>query len=368
MNMAESKKKVYLRRFLQVMIMVCLTLLCFHALGVLMKQKHTGSGDNAVNPGFHAGRGIYEGIYYLPDDTLDVLCLGSSHTFCTVAPLKMWKDYGITSYDAASSGCSLWQSYYYLEDVLRTQSPEVVLLEVLTADITEPQDEAFNREVLDDMRWGKAKLGLIRTSCRMNPQGEYVSGYLFPLLRYHDRWSELTEADYHYFQENGYNLPKGYVALFSRNKEYTFDPSEFEHTDPHAELPEENQRWLDRIRSLCEREGAKLVLFYAPTISKAKGTRSAEVRNYARKRGLPYLDFNADEKLQQAAGIDFTQDIAEDGGHMNYWGAMKFSDYMGSWLTENYDLTDKRKDPAYQSWNDDTEEFSDEISAIFTEE
>jgi len=44
-------------------------------------------------------------------------------------------------------------------------------------------------------------------------------------------------------------------------------------------------------------------------------------------------------------------DTYDAGLHLNLTGAEKMSDYLGSWLHENYDLTDYRYDTEYsQAW------------------
>mgnify|MGYP000237724856 CR=1 FL=1 len=55
-----------------------------------------------------------------------------------------------------------------------------------------PQSEAYNRMTLDGMPLSKHKLDAIKAS--MTEDEDMVS-YLIPFLRYHSRWSELTDAD-----------------------------------------------------------------------------------------------------------------------------------------------------------------------------
>ena len=358
--MNKAVKKLYLKRTLSVLLMVFVTIFCLKMAGTLVRKKHYNTdeaGNIYFDPGFHPGHGIIEGLYHLPEDTLDVVYLGSSHSFCSISPLEIWKQQGITGYNVSTSAAKVWQSYYLLEEAFRTQHPKVVALEVLRLESQEPQQEAFNRESLDDMKWGKARIGLIRTSLRKNPDGEYALSYLFPVLRYHDRWNELSELDYGYFSQPGDNLPKGYVAILSSNTEHRYNYKAYETTEPDAELPQENKDWLDRIKALCEEHGASLILYYAPAVTITNPDRSLVISKYADERGIPFLDFNTDYELRQETGIDYYADIASDGGHMNLSGATKLSDYMGEYIAKNYGLTDKRQDPAYASWNTDYEEF-----------
>ncbi|GAK74794.1 hypothetical protein JCM19296_372 [Nonlabens ulvanivorans] len=55
--------------------------------------------------------------------------LGSSHAFCTFNPAIFFKENGIKGYVFASNEQPLWLSYHYLIEVLKTQKPEVIVLE-----------------------------------------------------------------------------------------------------------------------------------------------------------------------------------------------------------------------------------------------
>ena len=51
----------------------------------------------------------------------------------------------------------------------------------------------------------------------------------------------------------------------------------------------------------------------------------------------------------------------DEGTHLNYWGAEKVSLFLGKYLQEKYNLKDKRKDPEYQSWNENYIKYKFEI-------
>ena len=58
-----------------------------------------------------------------------------------------------------------------------------------------PQKEAYNRMTLDGMKWSKSKVDDIRASMM---EDEEFADYVFPILRYHSRWQELTSDDVKY--------------------------------------------------------------------------------------------------------------------------------------------------------------------------
>ena len=62
-----------------------------------------------------------------------------------LSPIKMWEDYGITSYIRGSAQQLIWQSYAMLEDALRYEKPKVVVFNVLAMKYDQPQKETYNR-------------------------------------------------------------------------------------------------------------------------------------------------------------------------------------------------------------------------------
>lgn len=77
------------------------------------------------------GDGIYgvTKFYELDDNTVDVLFLGSSHAYEDFNTGTLWDEFGIASYILAGSVQPMWNTYYYLKEALKTQTPELIILE-----------------------------------------------------------------------------------------------------------------------------------------------------------------------------------------------------------------------------------------------
>lgn len=73
---------------------------------------------------------------------------------------------------------------------MKHETPKVVVFNVLALKYNEPQSEAYNRMSIDGMKWSMSKVNDIKAS--MTDEENFVD-YIFPLLRYHSRWSELTK-------------------------------------------------------------------------------------------------------------------------------------------------------------------------------
>ena len=76
--------------------------------------------------------------------------------------LQCGKNYGISSYIRGSAEQLIWQSYYLLEDTLKYEKPQVVILNVLAMTESDAKNEAYNRMTLDGMKLSKYKIAFYK--------------------------------------------------------------------------------------------------------------------------------------------------------------------------------------------------------------
>ncbi len=313
---------------------VALVLVLFCAQRVLT-PKYVSEGQD--------GRLIAE--YYDSAQNHDVIFVGDCEVYESFSPVTLWEEYGISSYVRGSPQQLIWQSYYLMEETLRYETPDAFVFNVFSMKYGEPQNEAYNRLTLDGMKWSASKIDAIKAS--MTEEEDFIT-YLFPLLRFHDRWSELTWDDFKYaFQDvpqisiNGYLMRvdvDGIEALEEPSKypkDYSFDQSCWD--------------YLDKMRLLCEENGVELILMKAPT-----GTATwywydqwdAQIAEYAQKHGLKYYNFLS---VTDEIGLDYNTDTYDNGGHLNLSGAEKLSRYFGQLLVSDHGIAGHTGDSTYES-------------------
>lgn len=273
----------------------------------------------------------------------DVVFIGDCEVYENFSPAVLWQEYGINSYIRGSAQQLIWQSYYLLEDTLRYETPKVIVFNVLSLKYNEPQKEAYNRMTLEGMKWSLAKVKSIQASMT---DSEHFLDYVFPILRYHSRWSDLDKEDVEYLfhskrvSHNGYYMrvdvkPAENVPAGQPLADYSFG--------------ENAMSYLDKMTELCEEKGIQLVLIKAPSLYPYWYDEWEEqVEAYAEEHGLLYVNFL---ELTEEAGIDFSQDTYDAGLHMNLSGAEKLSRYFGQILAEETAVTDRRDEPALcEAW------------------
>ena len=294
--------------------------------------------------------GIVEGAfvaeYYREENKdFDVIFVGDCEVYENFSPIELWREYGINSYIRGSAQQYIWQSYYLLEDTLNYHTPEVVVFNIQSLQYDESQSEAYNRMTLEGMKWSSSKVGSINASMT---EDEHFVEYLFPLLRYHDRWQELTADDFKYMFKtkqvtfNGYymrtdvkaaeDVPTGRPLA-----DYTFGDKAWE--------------YMDKIRTLCEENDIELIMIKAPSLYPYWYDEYEEqVEAYADKYNLTYINFL---ELQEETGIDYSTDTYDGGLHMNLSGAEKLSDYFGEILLEKGAVDRKDDEELSAIWEDE---------------
>ena len=319
------------KKIIRVIAVVLIPVVCLYLLTLLLTPKYVND--------IPEGSMIAE--YYKSEKNNDVLILGDCEVYENISTVKMWEEYGITSYIRGSSEQLIWQSYYLLEDTLKHETPKVVVLSMLAMSEADAKSEAYNRMTLDGMRWSKSKWNSIKESMI---EKETMGSYIFPLLRYHSRWSELSSEDFRYMWKtpsvttNGYLMQKGVRPVKTIPKaaplaNYTFS--------------DRNMEYLDKIYSLCKDNGINLVLMKAPSVYPHWYDEwDKQVSDYAYEHGILYLN-----TISEAGniGIDYTTDTFDYGQHLNVEGAEKLSLYLGEQLVKNFRLTDHRQDESYKN-------------------
>lgn len=289
--------------------------------------------------------GVVEGAfvaeYYEEENKdYDVLFVGDCEVYENFSPITLWQEYGINSYIRGSAEQYIWQSYYLLEDTLRYNTPEVVVFNIQSLQFNESNSEAYNRMTLEGMEWSASKVNAIRASMK---EDEKFLDYVFPILRYHSRWSELTTDDVKYMfdgekvSHNGYymrvdvkpaeNVPEGRIL-----SDYSFG--------------EKAWSYLDKMRKLCEEKGITLILIKAPSLWPYWYEEwDVQLADYAKEHDLQYINFL---KVTEEVGLDYTKDTYDAGLHLNLSGAEKLSKYFGKILSEEVGVADRRGEEEWQ--------------------
>lgn len=270
-----------------------------------------------------------------PRDSYDVIALGSSHMYCTLNPIEMFREYGIRSYVLATRRQPLAVSYWYARMALERQRPKVVILETFM--LVNPEnyfriDDGVAHDSLDPVPFGAAKMKMIGSFEHQGAPEDYV----MPFIKYHTRWKELTRQDFLIGNWKERDFCKGF-KVFCQAKPVKAKPLNYR-TVEFSPVREEYFDWVDRLDALASAHGARLLLLTAPydvsgfkdSLTQIKMTKSLHA--YAKSKGIPFLDMN--EHID-TLGFDNERDFF-DFGHLNAYGAKKATKRIGWHLKSHF--------------------------------
>ena len=285
------------------------------------------------------------GFYAEPANTIDTVIIGNSEAYSSFSPLEMWHSHGMTTYVSAQGAILMSEAYYILKEILKTQSPSLVIFE--TDALFPPKSDATLRD---------------RTL-------NNVMENEMPLFKYHDNWKIFNPKDY--FAPIEYKWQS-----FSRGQ--MVDPSTVPLETPELRLEDGKDEeykngvispyimyYLNKFVDLCHENGIDVMLVTIPnTLTSSKENHEA-VRKYAESRNIPHIDFGTHPEY---VNIDWTLDTRDGGVHMNTFGAKKISDYLGKYIKEHYKIPDRRNDKKLaERWNKDYKKYQNYIKAKLKE-
>jgi hypothetical protein len=314
---------------------------------------------------FKYGDGIAELdlFYSLPDDSVDVLVLGSSHAFENINPAFLYKKYGMAAYDLCGGVQPFWSTYHFLIEALKTQQPRLIVLEAYCATFdTEYSDPARIIKNNYGLKWSRNAIAALATSApssaaAVEPSTESFTDYLFRFNQYHSRYSDLTKQDFsplaptgapRQILGDGLNtatmLGAGLNTATQEFEKPVFDTSTIE---PQP-LFKKTEEWYRKIIELCKAKEIPLEIVLVPYPNYILDREKlATARAIAEEYGVPFTDFNTES--QEAIGLNYSTDFA-DPHHMNHRAVPKFNQFFGLWLSDRHELPDRRGEPIRQAW------------------
>ncbi len=292
-------------------------------------------------------------FYNLEKNTVDVLCIGSSHVYYSIHTCRLYDRYGIASYLLASPGQPVWISYYFLEEALKTQSPQLVIFDVCTLYRKESSAGSASWPSLISMKPSAVKWKAIRAVNQEGRQLDSAAAFLsFPY--YHTRYAELGRQDYENTERIRYN---GYFPSFERiqtgelAKWESADRKDFDKAEP---VSERTENYFRRLIELCLDREIPLLLVNAPYLNHTEEKQKAYnyISMIAKEYDVPFLDCNYIEEIQ----IDYEADLLE-ASHLNYYGSIKYTDFLAQWIEDYYEIPDRRGNVRYQNWEEASRKF-----------
>lgn len=280
----------------------------------------------------------------------EVMFFGSSHLINSVFPMQLYNDYGIASYNMAGHDSHMPTTYGTLKLSLKYKKPKIAVLDVLRGNRKENLTKSDNaHKAFDAFPPSVSKFAVLSEIFKESSWDENdekrpnVMELLNPFSLYHSRWAEKdiklsSLFDFSYNRELGaesriaVSVPDNF-KLVDKDSVSSF---EFEYY------------WIEKFITYCRDHDIIPVLIAVPFPATEYDQYVIKgVEDVSKKFDVPFIN------LFYENIVDFDTDCYDKNSHLNPSGARKVTDYLGRYLSENFNLTDYRSNPKYaKNWNE----------------
>lgn len=341
-------KKESILNFIKAVIFLTILFLFFLFFTYLFRNNGEGQRGNIL------------GYYEEEENSLDVVFVGASNVVRYWNPMRAYEQYGFTSRNYATVSMRAVTYLYALKDALRTQDPELVVMEarLFTRDYSS-KITVGAQNFFDSLDISPFRCKAIQYYCDVLDLSwdEAVLLY-FDLIYYHDNYAALTNPVNWSLADNrldkGSETAKFFKGYSLSSALYLFDDPSGNITDECGEVDSIAMELYVDIIEYCKSNDIPLMFVATPIVTtEDEEKRFNTLAQVAESYGVEFVNTN---RFYEEMGLDFTQDFYDDH-HVNILGADKFTDYFAAYLNETYDLPDHRGEDAYASWDVRYEEY-----------
>ena len=312
-----------------------------------------------------------------PEGTVDAVFIGTSGVDRYWCGPKAYEDYGMTVYPLSTDGMPPWLYVDMIDYAMQHQDIELVMLDVrafcqdTNTNIQSAKSmDVKARRVLDAMprfspiffQIAFKTMALIHAQDDTKPR--FDLSFLLSFVRFHPKWQD---AGFNFFEKNlgnklheycGFYMARTFSPARRPQESFVFEQSEASVMDPLSEAA------LYEVVEYAKEKGLKLLLVDTPQFpTQREISRISAVYDKLDQLGVEYVSYYAPGQEDP-----FTIDLDPETdfynkGHVNYYGALKFTDVLAAYLDENYDLPDRRNDPIAQAhWGGVFQKIQDTIA------
>lgn len=299
--------------------------------------------------GFPTSAVWWQRFYEMPEGEIDVVFLGSSHSYCTFDPDILDEKMGCNTIQIGSGSLDLVPLSYYVQEVFQYQTPCLIVIEAYSfCDKRVPGEggQGIDSEVSRDnamkaMRWGKNR---IKGNLDMFGRKAALKKML-PFWDNHANWQNLEymETRLRYLirpnvadSEDRYEKSQSVMSEKTAKAYYDMKP-----VTTQWEMREDQKEAFHTIMEICRQNETQVILVMAPIYKEWRShvnyeSRHSQIQELADEYGVQFLDYN-DKELYDSLNINekhFRDDKSLDKGntHLNTIGAELISFHFGSYI------------------------------------
>lgn len=345
MSDSNAKKTKYFKRIIAIAAML---FSLFISLAFLQKYL-------CIPYSFDQNRAIM--IHKEPKNSIDVLFIGSSATYSGFSSVYAYEKYGFTSFPYAIGGstCTSWKPA--VQDVLATQNPKLIVVDVFGGgydlDLIETRNNQFYT-IMSHMPLSNDKVYTAEYLSK-NVNGTSEFSLLFPIAKYHnsiprnlkslgDTWTAFHSSP----------SPLKGVEVITRTRKLK-NVEEISFSEDAVPLDKKTESIIRDFIDYCKENELNLLFVKYPTVLtendpdellvNLKANRILEIAN---ESGFATLNM---QKQFHDIGLIETQDYYNHG-HTNTRGQKKITAFLGDYICNNLHIESSKLDgQTADDWN-----------------
>lgn len=276
--------------------------------------------------------------FYNEDAPIDVVFVGTSRYYRGVNTDIIDTGLGVNCYNFGTSQQGMIDSYYVLEEIYNTQTPELVVLDVTWRRLYETAVAMPTNIIINYMQHSERKLNYARSIYKadtvlqflmpglQNPNTLLSADLLSNIkLKFSPEYRNYDAAVAKYKDE--WYSSKGFVYSTKAFEDGNIGELELDNAWDKALVDDASLDYLDQCIRLCQEKGSKVVCIGAPTTAATLAT-AGNYSDYVRfieaqldEYGIEYYDFSlARPELYMARDSYYYDEV-----HLNGAGADAFS-------------------------------------------
>ena len=134
------------------------------------------------------------------------------------------------------------------------------------------------------------------------------------------------------------------------------EPYKGEKYNKYQEISRTELKYFEKIADLCKENSIELISVEFPSIQTWNNSKKEKVEQIAKDNNVRFLDLH---DVLDEIGIDWSKDTGDEGYHLNISGAEKISDYLGKFLSENYEFENYKNEEVYKSWEEELVKYNE---------
>lgn len=325
-------------------LFLCLVILVFCKLTYLFRGNEYGYDDRIA----------VVGIKEEEKNSLDMIYIGGSAAFTYWEPLKAYSDCGFTSYDLAANSIQAEHILPLIKYAQKYQNPELYVIGVRSFQYySEQGNEIGLRVTADALDIGVNRAKLIKQYLSNRTMDTDELALYWDIAKYHTNIEALKNPMAWKLIDNSEKSRKKGAGIRT-SWTYLEPPRDFQ-TEERAALLPKAEETLFELLEYCKGQDLNVLFVVCPYyLSQQEYSIYNRIGDIVSSYDYPFLNTN---DYYDEMGIDFAEDFY-NVDHVNSLGAAKYTNFLETYLTENYNLPDHRQDEKYAEWSDLADEYA----------